>query len=228
MHCDRWPLAVCTWSLRTDISGVVAAVQALGLDHVNLALRPALAEGGDEYLTVVRRQKWTISETTIGFPQEDYTTLETIRETGGIVPDEYWPGNRDIVIRAADITKELGVPYLSLHAGFIEENDLARAKTIRDRMTELADEAAERKITLLMETGQETGGKPERLSGRGRPSGTGGEPRPGQHGVVRQGRSGGGGSLPRSLDQARAREGRPPDEAARPVEARKCRGVRAT
>lgn len=156
MQCDRWPLAVCTWSLRTDASGVVAAVQALGLDHVNLALRPALAEGGDEYLAVVRRQKWTISATTIGFPQEDYTTLESIRETGGIVPDEYWPGNRDIVVRAADITKELGVPYLSLHAGFIEENDDMGAKTIRDRMSELADAATKRNITLLMETGQET------------------------------------------------------------------------
>ena len=156
MQCDRWPLAVCTWSLRTDISGVVAAVQALGLDHVNLALRPALGKGGEEYLSVVRRQKWTISATTIGFPQEDYTTLGSIRETGGIVPDEYWPGNRDIVVGAAEITEELGVSYLSLHAGFIEEYEETRAKTVRDRMSELADVAAERNIVLLMETGQET------------------------------------------------------------------------
>ncbi|MDY0169141.1 MAG: sugar phosphate isomerase/epimerase family protein [Thermoguttaceae bacterium] len=156
MQCNTWPVAVCTWSLRTDVAGVVAAVRDLGLDHVNLALRPALADGGDEYLAVVRRQDWTISATTIGFPQEDYSTLESIRITGGIVPDEYWQRNRDIVFRAAGITEELGVRYLSLHAGFIEESDAARAKTIGDRMTQLADAAAERGIMLLMETGQET------------------------------------------------------------------------
>ena len=156
MQCNTWPLSVCTWSLRADAAGVVAAVRDLGLDHVNLALRPALADGGEEYLAVVRRQNWTISATTIGFPQEDYSTLETIRATGGIVPDEHWDRNRDIVFRAARITQELGVRYLSLHAGFIEENDAARAKTIRDRMTLLADAAAERGIMLLMETGQET------------------------------------------------------------------------
>ena len=156
MQCNTWPLAVCTWSLRTDIAGVVAAVRDLELDHVNLALRPALAEEGDEYLAIVRQQNWTVSATTIGFSQEDYSTLESIRATGGIVPDEHWSRNRDIVFRAAEITEELAVPYLSLHAGFIEEDDTARAKTIRDRMTELANAAAERRITLLMETGQET------------------------------------------------------------------------
>ena len=156
MRCNAWPLAVCTWSLRTDAAGVVAAVDDLELDHVNLALRPALAEGGDEYLAVVRRQNWTISATTIGFPQEDYSTLESIRATGGIVPDEHWQHNRDIVLRAIQITAELGVPYLSLHAGFIEESDATRAKTIRDRIAQLADAAAERQMTLLMETGQET------------------------------------------------------------------------
>jgi len=69
MQCNTWPLSVCTWSLRTDVAGVVAAVRDLGLDHVNLALRPALADGGEEYLAVVRRQNWTISATTIGFPR---------------------------------------------------------------------------------------------------------------------------------------------------------------
>ncbi|MDZ7618359.1 MAG: sugar phosphate isomerase/epimerase family protein [Patescibacteria group bacterium] len=156
MQCNTWPLSVCTWSLRADASGVVAAVRDLGLDHVNLALRPALAEGGEEYLAIVQRQAWTISATTIGFPQEDYSTLDSIRATGGIVPDEHWERNRDIVFRAAQITEELGVRYLSLHAGFIEESDAARAKAFRDRMTQLADAAADRNLMLLMETGQET------------------------------------------------------------------------
>lgn len=156
MRCNRWPLAVCTWSLRTDVAGVAAALRQLGIGRVNLALRPALREGGAEYLDAVRRQGWSISAATIGFPQEDYTTLETIRATGGIVPDEHWPANRETVLRAAAIATEFGSPYLTLHAGFLESDDAAQAARVRERIVVLADAAAERGIMLLMETGQET------------------------------------------------------------------------
>lgn len=156
MKCHTWPLAVCSWSLRTDLVGVVVALRQLGIERVNLALKPALAEGGADYLAAVRRQNWTISAATIGFPQEDYSTLESIRATGGIVPDAYWPDNRQRVLRAAALTAELGAPYLTLHAGFIESDDAAHAKRLRQRLTELADEAARRGLMLLMETGQET------------------------------------------------------------------------
>ena len=156
MKCDRWPVAVCTWSLRTDVPGVAAALRQLGIGRVNLALRPAFREGGAEYLDAVRRQGWSISAATIGFPQEDYATLETIRATGGIVPDEHWPANCETVLRAAAITAELGVPFLTLHAGFLESDDAAQAARVRERITILADAAAGRGIMLLMETGQET------------------------------------------------------------------------
>jgi L-ribulose-5-phosphate 3-epimerase len=156
MKCHTWPLAVCSWSLRTDLVGVVVGLRQLGIDRVNLALKPALAEGGAEYLAAVRRQNWTISAATIGFPQEDYATLESIRATGGIVPDAHWPDNQQRVVRAAAISAELGVRYLTLHARFIESDDAAQAKRLRQRLTYLADEAARRGLTLLMETGQET------------------------------------------------------------------------
>lgn len=156
MLCNAWPLAVCSWSLRTDVAGVADAMRRLGIDHVNLALKPALREDGDDYLAAVRRQAWTITATTIGFPQEDYSTLESIRTTGGIVPDEYWPENRRMVVEAAEITARFGVPYLSLHAGFLESDQTSHVEKIRDRLRWLADEAGGRGLVLLLETGQET------------------------------------------------------------------------
>lgn len=156
MQCNRWPVAICSWSLRTDVAGVAGAMRQLGIDHVNLALKPALREGGDEYLAAVRRQAWTITAMTIGFPQEDYTTLESIRATGGIVPDEYWPENRQAVVRAAEITAQFGVRYLTLHAGFLESDDAGHARKVRDRLRWLADAAAGQGLVLLLETGQET------------------------------------------------------------------------
>ena len=156
MKCNGWPVGVCSWSLRTDVAGVAAAMRKLGIDTVNLALKPALRQGGEAYLEAVQRQAWTISATTLGFPQEDYTSLETIRATGGILPDECWPANRESFVRAARITADLGVGYLTMHAGFLESDDPACVQRLRDRLVCLADAAGEHGLTLLMETGQET------------------------------------------------------------------------
>jgi L-ribulose-5-phosphate 3-epimerase len=156
VKCGDWPVSVCSWSLRSDVAGVAAALRQWGVDHVNLSLRPALGEGGDEYLAAVRRQAWTISATTIGFPQEDYTSLASIRATGGILPDEHWPRNRQWFLRAAEITAELGVGYLTMHAGFLESDDPAQARRLRERLVCLADAAGQRGLRLLLETGQET------------------------------------------------------------------------
>lgn len=156
VKCGAWPVGVCSWSLRTDVEGVAAAMRGLGIDRVNLALKPAVAEGGEAYLEAVRRQRWTVSATTIGFPQEDYTSLETIRATGGILPDECWLQNRQTVVRAAEITAELGVRWLTMHAGFLESDQSAVARRLRDRLVCLADAAGQRGLGLLLETGQET------------------------------------------------------------------------
>jgi L-ribulose-5-phosphate 3-epimerase len=156
MRCGDWPVSVCSWSLRADVPGVVAAMRKLGIEQVNLALRPAFREGGQAYLDAVRGQTWTISAATIGFPQEDYTSLASIRATGGILPDDCWPANRELFMRAADLTASLGVRWLTMHAGFIESDDPAQARRLRDRLVELADAAGQRGLVLLMETGQET------------------------------------------------------------------------
>jgi sugar phosphate isomerase/epimerase len=154
--CGKWPLSVCSWSLRTDVQGVADAMEQIGIGQVNLALKPAFLDNGDAYLAAVRQQQWTISATTIGFFQEDYSSLESIRATGGIVPDAEWERNREMVLRSLAITEDLGLRFLTMHAGFIEEDDQAKARRIRDRLAELADAAGERGCMLLMETGQET------------------------------------------------------------------------
>ena len=154
--CGQWPLAVCSWSLRADFDGIVKAMQELGIGCVNLALKPVFRDGGDAYLEAIRKQEWMISAMTIGFFHEDYSSLESIRVTGGIVPDEYWARNREMVMRSIAITAECGVRFLTMHAGFIEDDDKAKVQKFQDRLVCLADAAGERGISLLMETGQET------------------------------------------------------------------------
>lgn len=154
--CGNWPISVCSWSLQTGVDGVAEAMKQLGLDHVHLAIGPALENGGDEYLEAVKSQDWMISSTMIGFPQEDYSSLETIRVTGGIMPSEAWEGNKALALGAVKVTAELGVRFLSTHAGFLDHTNPGLARLFTERITLIADAAAEAGVTLLLETGQET------------------------------------------------------------------------
>ena len=156
MKCKNWPVGVCTWSLQSNVAGVADAMSKIGIEHAHLAVRAAVEDNGDEYLAAVQQQSWTVSGTMIDFPQEDYSSLDSIKVTGGIVPDDCWERNRELFIGAADVTVKLGVKYLSLHAGFIDESDAAYTRKFYDRIRLLADAAGERGIMLLLETGQET------------------------------------------------------------------------
>lgn len=72
------------------------------------------------------------------------------------MPDECWQQNYKLFLGAAEITSELRVKYLSMHAGFINEGSPAYARKFYNRIKCLADIAEQKKIMLLLETGQET------------------------------------------------------------------------
>jgi len=156
MKCKNWPVGICSWSLQTDVTAVAEAMNKIGIEHVHLAVRPALQDKGDDFLAKVQQQRWTITSTMIDFPQEDYSTLESIKITGGIAPDDYWHQNHQLFLGAVEVTAKLTVRYLSMHAGFIDESDPAYAQKFYDRIKTLADAAGEKNIILLLETGQET------------------------------------------------------------------------
>jgi len=155
MKCKNWPVGVCSWSLQTDVPSVAKVMQDLGLEHVHLGVGEAVGEAGRACLEAIKAQDWTITCTMIGFPQEDYSTLERIKVTGGVVPDDTWESNRQMVLGALDVTAELGVKYLSMHAGFIDETDKAHAEKVTKRIKLLADAAADKGVMFLLETGQE-------------------------------------------------------------------------
>ena len=122
-----------------------------GVSHLHLEVAAI-----DAFRGAITQNGWTISCTMVAFPQEDYSTLDRIRETGGIMPDDCWETNRDIVLDAIEKTAGQDVGLLSFHAGFIDHNDAEGYQKFCTRMRGLADAALEKKVVLLMETGQET------------------------------------------------------------------------
>jgi len=155
IKCIDWPIGVCTWSLDNNFDKISELAEQTGLSHLNLGIAPALGKKGEKYLSRVQKEGWNITATMMSFPQEDYSTLESIKATGGIVPDRYWEETLKRLIDAMDITVRLGVKYLAFHFGFLDHAG-ERAMIFNDRARLLADAAADRGIMILMETGQET------------------------------------------------------------------------
>lgn len=156
IKCASWPIGVCSWSLQSDIPHIAAIMKDFKVEHIHLDVGPACDDDGAEYIDTVLKQGWTISSAMIGFPQEDYTTLETIRKTGGIAPNHCWQANRQRFNQAVNAAAMLKVKYLSTHAGFIDESKPEYAAGFFERIRVMADTCARRDIMLLMETGQET------------------------------------------------------------------------
>lgn len=156
VKCGNWPIGVCSWSLKGGTKELANLKNQTGIEHLHLALGDALKQNGARYISEIQKQGWIITCTMIDFPQEDYSTLESIKATGGIVPDDCWGQNKERFKWAAELTAELGVEFISMHAGFIEAGDSEYARRFCDKMRFLADVAASRDVRLLMETGQET------------------------------------------------------------------------
>jgi len=93
----------------------------------------------------------------LAFPSEDYRTLDSIRRTGGVVPDAAWPRNLAAAQEAAGIARELGLPLVTLHAGFIPHSasDPLRGAVL-DRVRAIAEPFLSRGIRVGLETGQES------------------------------------------------------------------------
>jgi sugar phosphate isomerase/epimerase len=153
-------IGVCSWSLQaTGPRDLADKVQALGLKKVQLGLTPhrddpGTWEGVQEILGESGISIVSGMFSTIG---EDYTTPETIRKTGGIVPDEHWEGNQKIAEAAAALARQMGLKLVSTHAGFLphEPSDPDFDK-LSGRVAALAQMYAKIGGSLLLESGQES------------------------------------------------------------------------
>ncbi|MFP4502151.1 MAG: sugar phosphate isomerase/epimerase family protein [Candidatus Hydrogenedentota bacterium] len=153
-------IGVCSWSLQaTGPEDLAAKVNALGVKRVQLGLTPHRDDPGawDGVETVLGASGIRIVTGMYSTIGEDYTTPETIRRTGGIVPDEHWEENLELARATAAKAEALGLPYVMAHAGFLphDASDPDYDK-LAGRVATLAKLFGEAGAGLLMETGQES------------------------------------------------------------------------
>lgn len=153
-------IGVCSWSLQaTGPQDLAEKVNALGLKKVQLGLTPHRDDPGawDGVQEVLAQSGIRIVSGMYSTVGEDYTTPETIRRTGGVVPDEHWEENLELAKATASIAKAMGIAGVNAHAGFLphDPKDPNFDKLCR-RVAKLAEVFGANGVSLFLETGQET------------------------------------------------------------------------
>ncbi len=153
-------LAVCSWSTQpTTPDQLFQSLETIGIQRVQLALDPLRENPGvwGNFGAEAAKRGITVVSGMFGTVGEDYTTLDTIKASGGVVPDATWEQNWKNIQQIVTIAAQLKLKLVTFHAGFLphEESDPNFAKLFQ-RISQIADLFSQRGISLGFETGQET------------------------------------------------------------------------
>ncbi len=154
------PLGVCSWSLKpTSAADLADKVRSAGVSLLQLAMDPIRSGEWTLTATVTAMQKAGLKLVSgmMAMRGEDYTSLESIRRTGGVRLDEHWDDNLRAACENAALAASLQIPLVTFHAGFLPHDrwDPIRERMI-DRLRRIVDAFAARGIRVGFETGQET------------------------------------------------------------------------
>jgi L-ribulose-5-phosphate 3-epimerase len=152
-------LAFCSWSLQPkNVDDVINAAREIGLTRVQLALEPLVgpSDGWADAIARLRSAGISIVSGMMSCVGEDYTTMESIHRTGGVVPDVTWPETWSNFRKVAPIAATNGIRLVTLHAGFIpdDEDSFLYAKLVK-RIAQISALFSEYGVRTGLETGQE-------------------------------------------------------------------------
>jgi sugar phosphate isomerase/epimerase len=154
-------LAVCSWSLQpTSAQDLLSKLAATGLSRVQIALDPIRTNAGgawSNFSAQCAKRGVTLVSGMLATVGEDYTTLESIRKTGGVVPDATWPETWRSIQANAGVALKLNIRLVTFHAGFLphEPSDPMFVKLV-GRIRQVADLYAVQGVSVALETGQES------------------------------------------------------------------------
>ena len=149
-------LGLCSWSLKPgSLNELLDRTAQCSINAIQIALEP-LDSGVmplEELRALCADSNIHLISGMMQTAKEDYSSLETIKATGGLRPDEHWETNQATARRQAIIARKLGLDLVTLHAGYIEDGP--ELPTMIERIKSIAGIFAEHNIRLGLETGQE-------------------------------------------------------------------------
>ena len=159
MRIGNHDIGVCSWSLQPkSMEELLGQVRRLGLEHIQLGFQ-WIQQMDDatraSALSQLSASGVKLTGGMMSFAGEDYTTIASIRRTGGYVPDATWDERRERSMNALELCKELGIKTVGTHIGFVPLSNDPGYEKIVERVREIAEPFAQAGVDLLMETGQE-------------------------------------------------------------------------
>lgn len=153
-------IGVCSWSLRPhNPDDLVRKVREGGLNAVQIALDPIRRGDWDEdhVRNVLSRNQIAVLSGMMAMRGEDYSTLESIRQTGGVRLDQFWPDNLAAASANAQLARRLGIDLVTFHVGFLphDSSDPLRGLML-ERLRRIAGSFAAEGVAVALETGQES------------------------------------------------------------------------
>src|SRR3954451_5737665 len=137
MNIDGHTIGVCSWYLHPKgPADLVTQVKQAGLSHVQLGLAGLSVLDDKRKLHELDHLKAagiSITGGMVGFQGEDYSTIANIRRTGGFVPDADWAVRKSITQQAAVLARDLNLPHISDHVGFVPPHNQGNYTIVRDR-----------------------------------------------------------------------------------------------
>lgn len=130
-----------------------------GVRRVQLALDPLRTGAWPEAKTaeVLRAADVTVVSGMMGMRDEDYSSLESIRATGGVRLDRHWNANLAAAHANAALAHRLGIRLVTFHAGFLPHDAQDALRTVMlERVRAIVDAFAVHGVATALETGQET------------------------------------------------------------------------
>ncbi|NQZ67991.1 MAG: sugar phosphate isomerase/epimerase [Lentisphaeria bacterium] len=152
-------IGVCSWSMQVkSITELESLCDRTGIHAVQIACGdPHHASWTDDDMeSAAKAANFTLLSTMIGFPGEDYTTPLTIKQTGGFGDPARNEERLEIFKWAVQRTANLGLDQITSHGGFIPEIGEDGRSAFLDTLGMAAAIAAEKGVTLCLETGQES------------------------------------------------------------------------
>lgn len=159
MAIEPLEIGVCSWSLQVrSVAELERFCKELGVGVAQIACGDpvhASWDEGDDLPAKAKASGLRWSGAMIGFPGEDYTTPETIKRTGGFGDPALREERLRVFRWAVERTCAIGLSDLMCHAGFIPPPGDPDRKSFLETIARVAGVAADRGVTLALETGQE-------------------------------------------------------------------------
>jgi sugar phosphate isomerase/epimerase len=160
MAIEPLALGVCSWSLQVkSVPELRLLLDRLGINVVQIACgdpHHASWQEGDALPEAARAAGFQMTGAMLGFPGEDYTTPQTIQQTGGFGNPATRAERLQRFTWALERTRALGLTDLMLHAGFLPEPGDPDRRPFLDTLGQVSALAAARGVTVAFETGQES------------------------------------------------------------------------